>query len=214
METLLIPAQIIDKDEIDKVVVQEGTDVVLSCKATGVPEPEYTWKMEDPIRLLYHHKTFVNSLHTENISFVPVLPHHTGTYICYASNGLALPDMKRVRLEVHFSHDIKIDTSDHWVEPDSKVELKCLIKAYPLDDVYWLRRGQRIEKNSQYQMWLQKIGDETSTTLKLNWVDNEDYGPDQYQCFYKSGMKEFFGNFSIFRKEIPNEEDDEDLDQP
>lgn len=42
-----VPPQIIDKDTSTDLVVKEGSNVTLHCKAAGHPEPFVMWRRED-----------------------------------------------------------------------------------------------------------------------------------------------------------------------
>uniref|UniRef100_A0AAG5DTH3 Ig-like domain-containing protein n=1 Tax=Anopheles atroparvus TaxID=41427 RepID=A0AAG5DTH3_ANOAO len=41
-----MPPDILDHPTSQDMVVQEGSNVTLTCAATGVPEPTVTWKRE------------------------------------------------------------------------------------------------------------------------------------------------------------------------
>ena len=44
---ILVPPDIIDSESTSDVIIREGNNVVLNCKANGSPEPEIHWRRED-----------------------------------------------------------------------------------------------------------------------------------------------------------------------
>jgi hypothetical protein len=52
--TTTVPPNIVDSGTTDGVVAREGSNVSLSCRATGHPEPNITWKREDGSEFIYN----------------------------------------------------------------------------------------------------------------------------------------------------------------
>ena len=53
----LVPPNIIDRGATDEIFAKESSNVSLSCKATGQPEPSITWKKEDGSEFMYQGQT-------------------------------------------------------------------------------------------------------------------------------------------------------------
>ena len=51
---LSVPPNIVDKGTTDSVVAREGSNVTLTCQATGFPEPNITWRKEDGSEFIYN----------------------------------------------------------------------------------------------------------------------------------------------------------------
>ncbi len=49
-----VPPQIIDKETSTDLVVKEGSNVTLHCKAKGHPEPYVMWRREDNTEIQYN----------------------------------------------------------------------------------------------------------------------------------------------------------------
>ena len=49
-----VPPNIVDSGTTDGVVAREGSNVSLSCRATGHPEPNITWRREDGAEFVYN----------------------------------------------------------------------------------------------------------------------------------------------------------------
>ncbi|XP_067126204.1 gliomedin-like [Centruroides vittatus] len=198
VDKLLIPAKIIDTTDKATISVPEGTKVVLSCMATGIPEPKYTWIRKEHTFLHRGNRTFTTSVHSENITLDPVTRNHMGTYVCMASNGLAYPDTKTIKLEVYFSPYIKIENSVQWVRKRTTLELTCNVEAYPLGIFYWLHKNNIVQNSTKYEVSHRETGYNTLMILRVKHVEEDDYGYNMYRCIYKNENKEVAGVFSIF----------------
>jgi len=55
-DVYLVPASIVTESSSDDVIVKEGDTVVLTCNATGIPQPEVTWYRRSSLAFkLGHH---------------------------------------------------------------------------------------------------------------------------------------------------------------
>ena len=86
------------------VVVQEGDNVTLTCKASGHPRPKITWRREDgqnivrnPSRLKKGEKSYQG----ENLNIARVGREQMGAYLCIASNDVPPAVSKRISLNVN-----------------------------------------------------------------------------------------------------------------
>lgn len=64
--SILVPPDILDEGSSSDVVVREGANVTLTCKAVGYPTPNITWRREDnePIPLgAWQGKKFTGNKH-------------------------------------------------------------------------------------------------------------------------------------------------------
>lgn len=53
-QPFLVPPKIIDKETSTDIVVKEGSNVTLRCKAKGHPEPYVMWRREDNQEIQYN----------------------------------------------------------------------------------------------------------------------------------------------------------------
>ncbi|ODN02457.1 Limbic system-associated membrane protein [Orchesella cincta] len=51
---VVVPPEIIDRDTSTDLVVKEGSNVTLTCKAKGHPEPYIMWRREDNLEIQYN----------------------------------------------------------------------------------------------------------------------------------------------------------------
>lgn len=98
-------------------VVREGTNVTLTCKAKGFPEPYVMWRREDgnemsiggengkmSLKKSHDKQNFyifvVNVVDGEILSITKVSRLHMAAYLCVASNGVPPSISKRVQVKV------------------------------------------------------------------------------------------------------------------
>lgn len=98
-------------------VVREGSNVTLVCKARGYPEPYVMWRREDGEEmavggedgnlenlfknmLLIFNTFAVNVVDGEILHITKVSRLHMAPYLCVASNGVPPSISKRVHLRV------------------------------------------------------------------------------------------------------------------
>jgi hypothetical protein len=127
-------------------VVREGTNVTLTCKAKGFPEPYVMWRREDGdemsingengknaksrwklvCKLTFSFSIFdsvtVNVVDGEILSITKVSRLHMAAYLCVASNGVPPSISKRVQLKVQCKL-FKLKSKSEW---DEKVLLFLL----------------------------------------------------------------------------------------
>ena len=94
------------------VVVQEGENVTLVCKASGHPTPRITWRREDGeniIRSPARDKRGEKKYEGENLTIARVTRAQMGAYLCIARNDVPPTVSKRISLNVNceFSTDNK-----------------------------------------------------------------------------------------------------------
>lgn len=76
---LTVPPSIVDKETSTDMVVREGANVTLTCKATGYPEPYVMWRREDGKDINYNGESG-NYTHTHANTFTVV--HVVNSSIC------------------------------------------------------------------------------------------------------------------------------------
>ncbi|KAG8234963.1 hypothetical protein J437_LFUL010311 [Ladona fulva] len=108
-DVTMVPPSIVDKETSGDMVVREGSNVTLVCKALGYPEPYVMWRREDGDAISYNGETAlmrrhfflsVNVIDGEVVTITKVSRLHMGAYLCIASNGVPPSISKRVLLRV------------------------------------------------------------------------------------------------------------------
>ncbi|VEN43681.1 unnamed protein product, partial [Callosobruchus maculatus] len=96
---VVVPPSIIDKETSSDMVVLESTNVSMTCKATGYPEPYVMWRREDGEDIRYNGE-LVNVVDGEVLFITKVSRLHMGVYLCIASNSVPPSISKRISLKV------------------------------------------------------------------------------------------------------------------
>lgn len=124
--SLIVPPNIDDALTSSDVIVREGDNVTLRCKAKGSPEPSIKWKRDDNHKIVIN-KTLegkfqlpldagpssrpshqmqpflivaVNDLESDSLELERISRLHMGAYLCIASNGVPPSVSKRIKVSV------------------------------------------------------------------------------------------------------------------
>nr|XP_053641189.1 neurotrimin-like isoform X1 [Cherax quadricarinatus]XP_053641190.1 neurotrimin-like isoform X1 [Cherax quadricarinatus] len=95
-----VPPDIIDEESSSEVVVKEGQDVTLECRARGSPKPVISWKREDGSRIDVNNGINLKVTDSEVLHIPTVSRLHMGAYLCIASNDVPPSVSKRITLKV------------------------------------------------------------------------------------------------------------------
>uniref|UniRef100_A0A182K8H3 Ig-like domain-containing protein n=1 Tax=Anopheles christyi TaxID=43041 RepID=A0A182K8H3_9DIPT len=138
-------------------VVREGTNVTLNCKAKGFPEPYVMWRREDGDEMAISGEN-VNVVDGELLHITKVSRLHMAAYLCVASNGVPPSISKRVQLRVQCEY-ARIDPIPPMLSIPNQLEgayvgqdvvLECHTEAYPASINYWTtERGDMIISGKQ-----------------------------------------------------------------
>ncbi|KPP80184.1 neuronal growth regulator 1-like [Scleropages formosus] len=85
------------------ITVNEGSNVSLSCLATGKPEPTISWRHVTPLA-----KKFDTG---EYLTITGITRDQAGDYECSAQNDISFPDTKTVRVTVDCAEDNEAATA-------------------------------------------------------------------------------------------------------
>ncbi|UYV78495.1 LSAMP [Cordylochernes scorpioides] len=100
-----VPPDIIDSESSTDVLVREGSNVTLSCRAKGVPSPVITWKREDGQPIAFgnwqNNKGHDMVYSGDDLAIVKISRLHMGAYLCIASNEVQPSVSRRILLQVH-----------------------------------------------------------------------------------------------------------------
>lgn len=160
-----VPASIYKVSE--DVIVNEGSNVTLSCLASGRPDPIITWRLLNPSAEPLDGEEFLD--------IIGIMRNQAGRYECKANNDVATPDVKYVNVVVNYPPTIqKIQSSE---TPVGRVGmLQCDANAVPKPEFEWYRDDKRMTNTQSIN--IQMLG--TTTILVFSNVSEEDYG--NYTC--------------------------------
>ncbi|XP_055386949.1 uncharacterized protein LOC129615651 isoform X2 [Condylostylus longicornis] len=201
---VVVPPMIIESMTSNDMVVREGTNVTLMCKARGYPEPYVMWRREDGEEMNIGGEN-VNVVDGEILQITKVSRLHMAAYLCVASNGVPPSISKRVHLRVQFPPMLSIANQLEGAYVGQEVTLECETEAYPASINYWTtERGDMIISDTS------RAGDKFETTsltrgyqkfmkLKIRNVGPNDFG--SYRCVAKNSLGETDGIIKL--DEIP-----------
>ncbi|CAF95561.1 unnamed protein product, partial [Tetraodon nigroviridis] len=178
--TVDVPASIYKVSE--DMIVNEGSNVTLTCFANGRPEPAISWRLLNPSGLDNQSLLrFINQITPdpldgdEYLDITGIMRNQAGRYECKASNDVAMPDVKYVNVVVNYPPTIK-KTHSSVTQVGGMGTLQCQATAIPVPEFEWYRDEKRLS-NSQ-SINIQILG--TTTILMIANVTDEDYG--NYTC--------------------------------
>ncbi|KAM8853941.1 limbic system-associated membrane protein isoform 1-T1 [Synchiropus picturatus] len=160
-----VPAVIYKMSE--DMVVNEGSNVTLSCLASGRPDPIITWRLLNPSAEPLDGE--------EYLDIIGIMRNQAGRYECKASNDVFIPDVKYVNVVVNYPPTIK-KTQSSEAQLGRTGTLQCDATAVPTPEFEWYRDDKRL--SSSQGINIQTLG--TSTLLMIPSVTEEDYG--KYTC--------------------------------
>ncbi|XP_051858479.1 lachesin isoform X2 [Drosophila albomicans] len=203
---VVVPPMIVEGMTSNDMVVREGQNVSLMCKARGYPEPYVMWRREDGEEMLIGGE-HVNVVDGELLHITKVSRLHMAAYLCVASNGVPPSISKRVHLRVQFPPMLSIPNQLEGAYVGQDVMLECHTEAYPASINYWTtERGDMIISDTS------RAGDKYETTstisgytkymkLKIRAVGPNDFGT--YRCVAKNSLGETDGNIKLDEMPTP-----------
>ncbi|XP_012222613.1 neurotrimin isoform X2 [Linepithema humile] len=188
---VVVPPSIITKETSTDMVVREASNVTLTCKATGYPEPYVMWRREDGKNINYNGES-VNVVDGEVLHIVKISRLHMGAYLCIASNGVPPSVSKRVSLRVQFPPMLSIPNQLEGAYIGQDVTLECHTEAYPNSINYWTtERGDMIVSGNsvsgdKYEAVSTDSGYNKYMMLKIRNVGPKDFG--SYKCVAQNSL--------------------------
>ncbi|XP_063244189.1 lachesin-like [Bacillus rossius redtenbacheri] len=196
---VVVPPSIVDKETSTDMVVREASNVNLTCKAVGYPEPYVMWRREDGADINYNGEN-VNVVDGELLHLTKVSRLHMGAYLCIASNGVPPSISKRVVLRVQFPPMLSIPNQLEGAYVGQDVSLECHTEAYPTSINYWTTdRGDMIVSGEKYESVVMDNGYTKYMMLKIRSAGKADFG--SYRCVAKNSLGETDGVIKL--DEIP-----------
>uniref|UniRef100_A0A8C1JJA9 Ig-like domain-containing protein n=1 Tax=Cyprinus carpio TaxID=7962 RepID=A0A8C1JJA9_CYPCA len=148
----------------DDIIVNEGSNVTLTCLASGRPDPSITWRLLNP-----------SGEKQPYLEISGIVRSQAGRYECKASNDVSTPDVKYVNVVVNYPPYIKEVRSSETPVGQAGV-LHCEASAVPQPEFEWYRDERRL--SSSQSVSIQISG--SRTLLVVANVTEDDYG--NYTC--------------------------------
>uniref|UniRef100_T1JTF9 Olfactomedin-like domain-containing protein n=2 Tax=Tetranychus urticae TaxID=32264 RepID=T1JTF9_TETUR len=193
---ILIPPIMNDEESHPSYRVREGDNVVIECIASGQPRPIYSWYKKDgkPIRL--KNNTYVEVC-GGRLNLTRVRREHSGTYVCYANNGIPPQVFKQYDITVAYQPLITVPKDAIAAENGSFVVLECLVDAFPTAIHYWTFKGDKILTDWKRKMYqIEKSDNLTHLLLNISHVEPNDLGV--YKCISKNEVNTTYGIIELY----------------
>ncbi|XP_033027274.1 neurotrimin isoform X6 [Lacerta agilis] len=149
--------------------INEGGNVSLTCIAMGRPDPTITWRHISP-------KAVGFMSEDEYLEITGITREQSGEYECSASNDVATPVVRRVKVTVNYPPYIS-DTKNTGVPVGQKGILQCEASAVPSAEFQWYKDDKRLIEG---QKGLKVENKAFFSRLTFFNVSEQDYG--NYTC--------------------------------
>ncbi|XP_077555320.1 lachesin-like [Haemaphysalis longicornis] len=206
---VLVPPDIVGSESSSDMLVREGSNVTLVCRAKGYPAPRITWRREDgmPIAVGNWQEQLGSaadnvSYEGEELSVTKVSRLHMGPFLCIASNGVPSPVSRRILLQVHFPPMIWIPNQLIGAPLGGEVVMDCNTEAFPISINYWtLESGDLIAESAKYSLNRTEGVYKVHMRLRIRRISPEDFGA--YRCFAKNSLGSTEGSIRLYEIHVP-----------
>ncbi|XP_067620270.1 lachesin isoform X3 [Eurosta solidaginis] len=201
---VVVPPNIDDALTSSDVIVREGDNVTLRCKAKGSPEPAIRWKRDDGNKIVINKTWEVMEVDGEVLELERISRLHMGAYLCIATNGVPPSVSKRIKVSVDFSPMVWIPHQLVGIPMYFNITLECFIEANPTSLNYWTRENdQMITESAKYRTETLPGNPSYKATMRLyiTNVQKSDYG--SYKCVAKNPRGEMDGTIKLYMSSPP-----------
>uniref|UniRef100_A0A1I8MIM1 Ig-like domain-containing protein n=2 Tax=Musca domestica TaxID=7370 RepID=A0A1I8MIM1_MUSDO len=198
---VVVPPDIIDFQTSNDMVVEVGTNISLTCTATGLPLPTITWRREKDLPLYVESGRYVYSMEGQNLTLPHVSRDTMGAYLCIASNGVPPTVSKRISVVVNFPPTIFTRYDIIYVGYGQKVTLECISESHPASVNYWLKDKEFIQGGSYETFSVNGIY-KMVMRLVVRPLKAKDFG--EYRCVAKNMLGEMEQIITLHHKAKKN----------
>uniref|UniRef100_A0AAG5DD76 Ig-like domain-containing protein n=1 Tax=Anopheles atroparvus TaxID=41427 RepID=A0AAG5DD76_ANOAO len=202
---VVVPPNIDDSVSSSDVIVREGANVTLRCKATGSPPPAIKWKRDNSSKIaVSRNNSAVVEWEGDVLTLSKVSRHDMGAYLCIAINGVPPSVSKRIKVSVDFPPMISIPHQLVGIPVGYNVTLECVVEAHPTSLNYWTRdNDQMIHDSVKYKTDTVSDSPSYRSVMRLHIADvqHSDYG--MYKCIAKNPRGENEGNIRLYSSSPP-----------
>ncbi|KAM9325914.1 neuronal growth regulator 1 [Gastrophryne carolinensis] len=149
-------------------IVNEGTNVSLTCLATGKPEPSISWRHISPSAKPFGSGQFLD--------IYGITRDQAGDYECLAENAVSYSDVKKVNVVVNFAPTI-LEITPSGVSLGKNGIIRCETAAVPSPTFEWYK-GEKKLINGQKGILIKNYS--TRSILHVSNVTEEHFG--NYTC--------------------------------
>ncbi|XP_039568233.1 netrin receptor DCC [Passer montanus] len=156
------------------VSTRQGSDAVLECSASGLPEPSVTWLRDGDVIAISSPK--YSLLAGSNLRISNVTSADSALYTCLVDFG-DTNDSASARLDVLVPPFFLVRPSNLYGRERWDVELECSVGGNPTPSVQWLKNGEVVIPGDYFQI----VG---GSNLRILGLVKSDEG--FYQCMARN----------------------------
>ncbi|XP_004519441.2 lachesin [Ceratitis capitata] len=196
---VVVPPNIDDSLSSSDVIVREGSNISLRCRATGSPRPIIKWKRDDNSRITINKNHIVNEWEGDTLEITRISRLDMGAYLCIASNGVPPSVSKRIKVSVDFPPMLLIPHQLVGAPEGFNVTIECFTEAHPTSLNYWTRgEGPIIHDSYKYKVE-SSVGVPVYKTHMRLTIINVGSGDDGiYKCVAKNPRGETDGVIRLY----------------
>ncbi|XP_017778664.1 PREDICTED: lachesin-like isoform X2 [Nicrophorus vespilloides] len=201
---VVVPPNIDDSLSSSDVIIREGSNETLNCRATGSPHPSVKWRRDDNSKITINKTLTVTEWEGENLELTKISRLDMGAYLCIASNGVPPAVSKRIKVSVDFPPMLLIPHQLVGAPLAYSVTLECFTEAHPSSLNYWTREdGQMIHESRKYhtENIIGSPAYKTHMRLVISNIQQNDYGT--YKCVAKNPRGETDGTIRLYTTAPP-----------
>jgi len=162
--------------------VEEGQNVLLSCRAGGHPTPQVRWKREDGKKIREDDGSLSDTQVGPLISLLSVNREDMGAYLCIAQNGVPPAVSRRIILEVTYPPTVVLDKESISARVGSSVMLGCTAESFPNPVTSWTTGNNRaITQGGRYGIITEERKGFVDTSLIIKNIELKD-DLTRYKC--------------------------------
>lgn len=196
---VVVPPNIDDSLSSSDVIVREGSNISLRCRASGSPTPIIKWKRDDNSKIAINKNYVVNEWEGNTLEITRISRLDMGAYLCIASNGVPPTVSKRIKVSVDFPPMLLIPHQLVGAPEGFNVTIECFTEAHPTSLNYWTRGEGPIIHDSQKYKVESSIGDPVyKTHMKLTILSVSSGDDGIYKCVAKNPRGETDGIIRLY----------------
>lgn len=178
---ILVPPSAGILPALERIEVNEGEELTLTCETGGNPEPEVVWTKTGAL-LPSGENIFAGA----ELVFPGLGRDDGGIYECTASNGVRSPATAKTEVHVNFAPTVTVGQSLTKSKEGGSAELTCMVEADPQSRIDWqkIQDGEVLKEIESegvtYEIRETIVGRMTQSTLHIAEMEESDFG--RYKC--------------------------------
>ncbi|XP_055905768.1 lachesin-like isoform X1 [Eupeodes corollae] len=196
---VVVPPNIDDSLSSSDVIVREGSNISLRCRASGSPTPIIKWKRDDNSKIAINKNYVVNEWEGNTLEITRISRLDMGAYLCIASNGVPPTVSKRIKVSVDFPPMLLIPHQLVGAPEGFNVTIECFTEAHPTSLNYWTRgEGPIIHDSHKYKVESSIGFPVYKTHMKLTILSVSSGDDGIYKCVAKNPRGETDGIIRLY----------------